>query len=285
VYARFQRSDSLGSDSSIKIIHYKTEDEMKSLFKFVLCLMSLNMFVDAKADVKCWVVGYLKKDEGSFSKLIQATSKQDAINFFKKLNPRIEKVGIDGDCDTNIPEMWRDRNMPDSARTPNSLKAESSKVSAKNSVTDKNETQNIQSNNKDTNSKTAHEQAGDMIVESMKKNGLFDSGTDTNDPAGFLKFLEQGGKVVDDLCDKTYGPKERQERTARNKSRSWQVQAVGVAPNVVTSVAQTGWDECTGAAVFKISHKTPGTFGSSTIKCGFGETNYLSSTSVKAQCR
>jgi hypothetical protein len=274
----------MGSEGSRKIYLLKNEDEMKSLLNFTLGFILVNMSGTAKADVKCWVVGYLIGYQSSFSQLIQATSKQDAINFFKKQHPNMEKIKIDGGCNTNIPEQWRDRDMPDSDRTPNSLKTQSSKGSTKNAVTARNETQSNQGSNNITNSKTAHEQAADALVESMLKNGVLDSEIDTNDPASMLRLLEQGSKVVNEMCDKTFGPKERQERTARNKSRSWQVQAVGVAPNVVTSVAQTGWDECTGAAVFQISHKTRGTSGSSTIKCGFGEPNYLSSTSVKAKC-
>lgn len=259
---------------------------MKNLLKCILGMALFNCVFEARADVKCWVVGYPKKEEGSFSQLIQATSKQDAINFFKKNNPGIKKIEIDGDCNANIPDQWIDRNMPDSARTPNSLKAESSKVSSKNAVTERNETQSNQSNSKNTNSKTAQEQAADALVESMEKNGLFEAQIDTNDPASMLRLLEPLSKVLDETCDKVLGPKQRQELIAKNKSRNWQVQAIGVAPYVVTSVRQGTRDSCTGAAQFSIEYKRGRDISTSTLsmKCGFNEVNSISMTTLKAQC-
>lgn len=254
---------------------------MKNLLKSFLSITLISFSFDAAADMKCWVTGY-EKDGFGRSELLQVTSKEDAIKFFKQKNPNLRKVAINGQCDTNIPEIFEGKNLPPSNRSPASLKAESNASIDKKKVTEAPINQENRSGNS-TRANSVEQVIENSVIPNLDKLDM--SKIDENDPASMLNFLLEAGKVVNQMCDSMIGPKEREIQIRKNQSYPWRVQAVGVAPNVVTSVEQAGWDECTGAARFTISYKTRGTFGSATIKCGFGETNHYSSTAVKAQCR
>jgi hypothetical protein len=253
---------------------------MKTLLKFLLPITLISFSLNAAADMKCWVMGY-EKDGGSRSELLQVISKEDAIKFFRQKNPNLRKIAIDGECDTNIPEIFEGKNLLPSNRSPASLKAES------NASLDKKKATEVRINQANRIENSTKADSFEQVIENSvipNLDKLDMSKIDKNDPASMFNFLLEAGKVVNQMCDSIIGPREREIQIRKNKSYPWRVQAAGVNENVVTAVAQTGWDECTGAAVFSISHKTRGASGSSTIKCGFGEANYLSSTSVKAKC-
>jgi hypothetical protein len=254
---------------------------MQNPIRQILFFLSVTISLDAFADVKCWVIGY-EKNQDSISELIQATSEQDAIKFFKKKYPTLRKIKIDGKCNTNIPEMWVLNNMPDSARTPNSLKNNSDNANVNAST--KNEESQVSDKKNENFDESNLSDFEKMLLNSLKGVNIEKFDMRDANSNNIMGKLSEAAKETDKLCNNVLGAREREQLIAKNKSRAWRVQAVGVGSNVVTGVRHSGFDECTGAAKFNVEYRSKGTSGSGTINCGFGAANSISSTAFKAQC-